>query len=319
MMNFLLEEIESCERIGDFDDEYVYDIQIDGDIPTFIANDILVHNSAYVSFENVIDSCNWQGNPIELIIKINEFGFREYLEKKMEEYSKKWHTDNNYQDFELESVSSQGILLEKKKYIFEMGWEAAAGGGIYYEPLSHMIYKGVELAQGVTSPFARKKLDELVKYIFSNRNVQTSEIAAMLKAYKAEFKVSEPDHICNAKGISDYTKSIANDVTRVEVMPKCPFHVRAAAYYNFALNSNAKYKEKYELIKSGSKVKFYYTDNDEENTFAYLPGYFPYEFAPKIDYNTQFSKTIIDPLNRILKALDLPIISSTLSYPTALF
>ena len=46
MENF--EEIEFCELSGEFIDEYVYDIEVDDDTHTFMANDILVHNSLCV-------------------------------------------------------------------------------------------------------------------------------------------------------------------------------------------------------------------------------------------------------------------------------
>ena len=54
------EEIESCELIGNFNDEYVYDIEVDDDTHTFIANDMLVHNSLFVSFNPIINHCDWR-------------------------------------------------------------------------------------------------------------------------------------------------------------------------------------------------------------------------------------------------------------------
>ena len=75
-------KIVSCEQIGEFDDEYVYDLEIDEegyDNQTFFANDILVHNSNYVTFQEVVDSCDWKGDPKDLILQINEKRFKGYL------------------------------------------------------------------------------------------------------------------------------------------------------------------------------------------------------------------------------------------------
>ena len=47
-LKYEFEDIESVEQLEDFDDEYVYDIEVDDDSHTFIGNDILVHNSVYV-------------------------------------------------------------------------------------------------------------------------------------------------------------------------------------------------------------------------------------------------------------------------------
>jgi hypothetical protein len=56
-----------------------------------------------------------------------------------------------------------------------------------------------------------------------------------------------------------------------------------------------------------------------ENVFAYLPGNFPIEFAPNIDYNTQFQKCIIDPFNRFLTAMKYEPLQSELIVKKALF
>lgn len=58
---YQLEEIESCEPIGEFNEEYVYDVSVnDSDRQTFIANDILVHNSLFVSYNPAFQNCDWQ-------------------------------------------------------------------------------------------------------------------------------------------------------------------------------------------------------------------------------------------------------------------
>ena len=50
-MNINFEEIESIEKIENFND-YVYDIEVDDNSHTFIANNMLVHNSVYTTYEN---------------------------------------------------------------------------------------------------------------------------------------------------------------------------------------------------------------------------------------------------------------------------
>ena len=53
--------------------------------------------------------------------------------------------------------------------------------------------------------------------------------------------------------------------------------------------------------------------------FSYLPGDYPYEFAPSVDYDVQFEKCMIDPLNRVLKAIGLQKLDTNLIYASALF
>ena len=42
------------EKVEDFNDEYVYDLEVDDGSHTFFANDILVHNSIYVRMDNIL-------------------------------------------------------------------------------------------------------------------------------------------------------------------------------------------------------------------------------------------------------------------------
>jgi DNA polymerase elongation subunit (family B) len=73
-------------------------------------------DSNYVAFQDVVSSCDWKGDPKDLVLKINEYRLKEYLNKCFELYSKKWGT-TNYQDFELERISESIINIAKKKYI----------------------------------------------------------------------------------------------------------------------------------------------------------------------------------------------------------
>ena len=50
--------------------------------------------------------------------------------------------------------------------------------------------------------------------------------------------------------------------------------------------------------------------------FAYFPGDFPYELAPPVDYEVQFEKTLIDPLNRVLQSIGLQTLNRNLIYST---
>ena len=54
-MDFEFIEIESCECVGEFVDEYVYDIEMADPSHTFIANDILVHNSVYTTYGTLFE------------------------------------------------------------------------------------------------------------------------------------------------------------------------------------------------------------------------------------------------------------------------
>ena len=70
-IEYYFEDIEYCEMIGEFEDEYVYDIEVDDDTHTFIGNNILVHNSLYISFTPVIESCGFKGDELDFILHLD--------------------------------------------------------------------------------------------------------------------------------------------------------------------------------------------------------------------------------------------------------
>ncbi|MDE6740161.1 MAG: hypothetical protein K2K07_13855, partial [Lachnospiraceae bacterium] len=100
-----------------------------------------------------------------------------------------------------------------------------------------------------------------------------------------------------------------------------PIHVKGAGIANFMLNKpeNKNYKAKYNKIRTRDKVKFYYTTDPNYPVFAFLPGEFPLEYAPPIDYNKQFENLILTPLNKVLAILKHPELTPDLCFTTALF
>lgn len=64
-------DILMCEQIGNFEDEYVYDIEIDDDTHTFVANNILVHNSIYTSYDKIINVTDWFQHDVWRLTKVN--------------------------------------------------------------------------------------------------------------------------------------------------------------------------------------------------------------------------------------------------------
>jgi hypothetical protein len=53
--------------------------------------------------------------------------------------------------------------------------------------------------------------------------------------------------------------------------------------------------------------------------FAYIRGSYPIEFAPEIDLNEQFNKSILSPINSIIEPLKLPEITKRLSVVVDIF
>ena len=274
-------------------------------------------DSNYVSFEEVVNSCDWQGDAQDLILQVNEQRLSGYLKNCMEIYAKKWGTQNA-QDFELETLSHNAIFIGKKKYVVNLAYDS----GISIPSLKELKFTGVEMIKGGTPPFVREKLVYLTKYIFDQGpKFKLVDFVKEIKAIKKEFKIQAPDLISAGITANNLEKFILNDTSGLEVGGSCPIHVRASGYHNYILN-NSKFKSKYPLIQGGEKVRWYFVKTKKEsdcNVFAYSQGSYPYEYAPPIDYDVQFTKTILDPINRFVEAMGLNPISPNLFTITALF
>lgn len=313
-MEFYFDDIETCECIGQFNNEYVYDVEVDDSTHTFIGNDILVHNSSYLSFEHVIKSCDTKDNGIDFILKLKKYRLDEYIKTKFDEYGNQYNT-TNLQELELEKIAYSGLMMAKKKYILDLAWKEP---NIIYKPQEKIKPTGVELVQGSTSKFARKALKEMLALILNKKkNLTYAEIIKKLKEYKVEFSLQDPEDISKTMSIGDYEKYILEDRKKLSIADKCPINVRAAGVYNHKV-LNSKWKTKYNLIKTGDKIKMYHSKG-ESDIFGYLPNNYPYEFAFDIDYDKQFEKTIIEPLNRFVNVLGMPNIPSNLIFAKSLF
>jgi len=402
MKNFYLDSIESCEQTGEWLDEYVYDVEVEDNSHTFIGNDILVHNSVFVSFDPAIKSCNWKNrvldiiddidytfilierksnidtknknmldyfkivenrlsedhiqsikesillnNPSKLIIDgcfvkdynlnredftsflsdmsieivwnwyeeldfiqgIDFFRYAGYFKNRLEEYAKSYGVDNK-QDFELERISESIINIAKKKYIQHIVYE----DGIDYDRLKYIFPKGVELIRSSTPLFARDKIINIVNYLFEHPDTfNIKDLINLVKDLRRQFELADPDDICMQSSVSNYESKVLDDLNGLSFISGAHFAVKASAYHNFLLNRDKELQKKYEFIKSGTKIKYYYVKNNSINDiFAFIRGSYPMEFAPEMDYDIQFFKSIITPINSIIEPLGLPNITKRL-------
>ena len=276
-------------------------------------------DSNYVNFGNVINSCEFDSSPLEFVTNLDKYRLNDYLKKCLDIYASKWGT-KNYQDFELESISKNGIFLGKKKYVVNLSWESPGHDQI--EDLTKIKYTGVEMIVGGTAPFARERLKGLIQHFFEKgKNFDIRAFVKMLRVIKSDFKIQKPEDISVGTSVNKLEEYILCDTTRFEVAKKCPMHVRAAGYHNYVLN-NSKYKQKYTLIRSSDKIKDYYvkvSNERENNVFGYLAGSYPYEYAPPIDMEEQFNRCILDPINRFLEAMGYTPLGPNLLLVHALF
>jgi DNA polymerase elongation subunit (family B) len=275
---------------------------------------------AFVKENNIEDKLKWNwAHELDFIQGLDYYRYAGYFKKCLEDYAASYGVTNK-EDFELERISESVIYLAKKKYIQHIVHE----DGLDYDRLTYIYPKGVELVRSSTPLFARDKIVNIIKYLFTNPDTFTiRELLKLVKNLKKEFDLCVPDKIddiCMQSSCSNYHEKVLNDKDKLEFVNGAHFAVKASAYYNHLLYKNKDLQAKYELIKSGSKIKYYYVKNSTlGKVFAYMRGSYPIEMAPEIDLDEQFAKCILSPINSIIEPLGLPEITKRLSVVLDIF
>lgn len=317
-LEYLFDEVDFCECIGEFEDEYVYDIEMQDDTHTFIADDILVHNSLYLSYDPLIKSIKGHENMSieqkrDIIVGIN----LKFLDDHNCQYIKEYYDTRFGQSahkFELETLSLSGLWLDvKKRYAQLLLWKE---GENYDLDKLKLKVKGLELIKSSYPKAAREGLNRVVKYILENANVDNiiHKINIKVQEEKQKFQTANIEDICGNQKVNGYTKYVISDDGDMPVFAnKTPAGIKAVAQYNWLRN---KYNLPGDPIYSG-KVKIYTVKSNnkkgEELSFAFLSQRYPKwanQYAP-IDRTKMFEKMFLDPLNRIVQgSMGLPALSA---------
>ena len=211
-----------------------------------------------------------------------------------------------------EVIADRGIWLAKKRYLLNVH---NSEGVQYSEPKLKIM--GIEAIKSSTPEVVRDKFKEIFKIIISGDEKATQDF---ILNFKNEFKQLDPESVAFPRGVTDITSWLEKDDKGLykgkDLMYRkgCPIHVRGSIVYNnFLLNK--KLTNKYEVIKNGEKIKFSYLklpNHLKENVIAF-PGALPVEMDLKkyIDYDKQFEKTFIEPLELILDSIGWKVGSDT--------
>ena len=277
-------------------------------------------DSVFVILGQVHKSTDFDGDFTSFVLSLIKNGLQDWVNIKFVEYVEKYHgyqkkiNGDKALNLDMEQICKSVLWVAKKKYIKDP---------IYFDDMRHnslkeIQVKGLELNQSSTPKFVRDKLKLIIEFIMgSGANVNNNELLLKLRAIKNEFDTVPLEYICKIERISNYEKWILNDSTKLEFLEGAKPHAKGAGYHNYLLK-HSDYMNKYELIKSGTKVHWYYCTSGMTESFAFLTGNVPKEIKPPHNANKQYEKVLLGPLNNILKAINIPALNASLIlYPSA--
>jgi len=308
-MDYQFEEIESIEQLDNFNNEYVYDIEVDDNSHTFIANDILVHNSVYTTYGTLFkcmtpeyqEKYKDKKSKVDWILKFN----KEFLDSQNNQWCRDIYEPRhgkNVHEFELETISYAQICVKKKKYL--KGYAFVKGK--YYEN-PKVSGTGIEIIKSTTPKLCRTILTDLMnslmfEYDEDDKNNYIMYFNNKLQEYRKQFYTAPIEDISQSVGIGDYKKYVVEDEQGLILGKQCPVSVQAIARYNYLAHKNGEDNKK----QYSGKIKYYnIMIGNNVCYFGYPAGELP-TWAPPISKIVQWRKTIIEPINKFLEVVKLP-------------
>ena len=251
-------------------------------------------DSIYVNMNEVVKKFN-PVNPVKFLDKIAETSFIPVID---DTYNHLHNVTNSYVPrmvMAREAIADKGIWTAKKRYILNVH----NNEGVQYATPKLKIM-GIEAIKSSTPEICRNALRDIFKVIISGDEGSTQRA---VQSFKSKFNLASIEEISFPRGVSDIVKW-KNNAT---IYGKgTPIHVRGSLLYNYYVKQ-AKLEKKYPAIKNGEKIKFCYLklpNSMRENVISF-PDYMPIELDLEkyVDYEKQFSKTFIDPIEPIFAAV----------------
>ena len=251
-------------------------------------------DSLYVNFGPLVKKLS-PANPVLFLDKICKEHFEPVLQKAYEKLFKNMNAHKNRMVMAREGISDSGIWTAKKRYILNVH----NNEGIQYKEPKLKIM-GIEAIKSSTPEVVRDKFKKAFNLIISGTE---AEAQRFIQDFRNEFKTLNPEQVAFPRRVSNITDWHDH---RTIYKKSCPIHVRGSLLFNKHLKYN-KLQQQYELITNGSRIKFCYLklpNPIKENVIAFQDA-LPKELKLHnyVDYDLQFNKTFIEPLNLILNSI----------------
>ena len=295
----------------------VYDIEVE-DNHNFFGNDILLHNSAYYTIEPFVEEF-LKKNPDASLSETVDFCDKfetEVVQPKIQENIDEFCYYLNAMDKskcggKREIIADRFILLKKKKYLCRLRANEAT---VFPDDAPKIKAMGVELIKSSTPKFSIEHMSEALPILFDGSQ---KDLREWFEKCKTEFKNAPISDIVANMTVNCVDYDLRKDLS-------IPINSRASLIYNEFIKKHD-LEGSFNLIQAGDKIKYIYlkTPNPlgetikvssgkttklvKPNVIAFVDYNFIQYIKDYIDYDTQFEKTLIKPLEFMANAINFTV------------
>ena len=256
-------------------------------------------DSVYVVFDELVNKVYPDGEKTEKIVSFLDSVARD----KIEPFMDKCYTDlhqyvNSYEQkmqMAREVIADKGIWTAKKRYVLNV----PNSEGVQYKQAKLKVM-GLEVVKSSTPAPVRAKLREALSIIM---NGNEKELNTFIQTFREDFMNLSPEEIAYPRSVNGLDKF--GDANQM-FAKGAPIHCKGAILYNHLIRKN-KLGRKYPYIQEGDKIKFINLKQPnlyQCSAFSFITK-LPKELDlhKMVDYDTQFEKSFIDPLNVIVSTI----------------
>ena len=257
-------------------------------------------DSIYVCFDRLVSMVFTKEQETQKIVRFLDNVAREKIESFIEKSYQSLHEYvNSYEqkmEMSREVIADKGIWTAKKRYILNV-WD---NEGVQYKEAQLKIM-GIEAVKSSTPAPCREKIKQGLKIIM---NGTEKEINTFIQEFREEFMKLPPEEIAYPRSVNGLSKF--SDASQL-FAKGAPIHCKGAILYNHLVRKR-KLGNKYPYIQEGDKIKF--INLKQPNVYqcsaisfiTKLPK--ELDFHKIVDYDVQFEKSFIEPLNFILQKIN---------------
>lgn len=260
-------------------------------------------DSVYVCFDKLIELIE-PDDKVDYMAKVADELIEPFINKSYQQLADYCNAYDQKMIMKRENIADKAIWTAKKRYIMNV---YDSEGVRYSEPKLKMM--GIEAIRSSTPGVCRDYIKKTLELIMSSDETSVQKYIAQIRD---EFSTLPFEKVAFPRSVSFTTWKTRSDGSRYPdtysdsklIYKKgTPIQVKGALLYNHYLD---KYNltKKYEQVNDGEKIKFSYLKkpNPIHDTVISCPDVLPPEFRLEdyIDYNTQFVKGYLDPIEAIL-------------------